>query len=548
MSAFGVSPAFAGPSLRLPGWDAEGWRVSSQRATVESMSTSGAALDRPVEDELAAEESRLAAQAAGGDGAAFATLYERYEQRAYNLCLRITSSPEDAADATQDAFVNVMRRLPQLEGRELAFGSYLFTAARNASYDLIQKRKRAEPTDEIPEDAAPAGPAGGFDPGDPGDDPERSQLLEAQQDEIREANGRLPERQREALALRELESMSYDEIAEIMDMNRNSVAQLISRARVNLRDELRQTALASVAASSEDCERALPLIASAQDGELELGTQQDWLAEHLRACERCAVSVQAMEEAGASYRAWAPVAAAPWLFKETVAKAAEAVGADWSDVERPTSYEDPDATTELPGTGAGVSAGTGGLLGTVGTAAAAQLGEHRRRMAALAAALAAILLLGVLTALADDDSGVSGPGGTPVADEAPAAKPTKGKTSAAILKQRARKRAAARRKANSGDTGTIAILQPDGSVQIVERGGGSQGAGGGGGGQGDSGVVDGGLGVNPPPTSNPVPRPTPDPTPPSSDPTPPSSDPTPPQNPPSGRTCTDPRTGATVPC
>ena len=54
-----------------------------------------------------------------------------------------------AADAVQDAFLNVMRRLPKLEGRDLVFGSYLFTATRNASYDLMQKRKRAEPSDAM---------------------------------------------------------------------------------------------------------------------------------------------------------------------------------------------------------------------------------------------------------------------------------------------------------------------------------------------------------------------------------------------------------------
>ena len=57
----------------------------------------------------------------------------------------------------------------------------------------------------------------GFDPGDPEDDPERNVLLAAGQEEIRAANATLPERQREVLALRELEELSYDEIAEIME-------------------------------------------------------------------------------------------------------------------------------------------------------------------------------------------------------------------------------------------------------------------------------------------------------------------------------------------
>ena len=260
------------------------------------------------------DETALAHAAAAGDGQAFATLYERYEGRAFNLALRITDSRDDAADATQDAFVNVMRRLPEMGDRELNFGSYLFTATRNACYDLIAKRKRADPTDEIPETAAPMAGGGGFgfDPGDPEDDPERGQLLDAQQEEIRAANARLPERQREVLALYELEDMSYDEIAEIMDMNRNSVAQLISRARIKLRDELRGTAMAAIAASTAECEQALPLIAMQDDGQLDADAEKRaWLAAHVAACDTCRLSREAMQEAGASYRCWLPVAAAP---------------------------------------------------------------------------------------------------------------------------------------------------------------------------------------------------------------------------------------------
>jgi RNA polymerase sigma-70 factor (ECF subfamily) len=271
-------------------------------------------------------DEALAARAVAGDGAAFAQLYERYEQRAFNLCYRITGSYDDAADATQEAFLGVLRRLPRMEGRELAFGSYLFTSARNACYDLIERRRRAEPSDELPDDPSP-------EPGDPGDDPDRNVLLEAQQEEVRAANQELPERQREALALRELEDLSYDEIAEIMGMNRNSVAQLISRARINLRDALRGTAMRSIAASSPDCERGLPLLAMSQDGQLDGDTAEArWLGDHLAACGTCRLSREAMQEAGASYRAWVPVAAAPWLLRETLAQAAELVGADWTEV------------------------------------------------------------------------------------------------------------------------------------------------------------------------------------------------------------------------
>ena len=372
-----------------------------------------------------ADDSALAQRAAAGDGDAFAELYERHESRAFNLCYRILGSRDDAADATQEAFVGVLRRLPQLADRDLAFGSYVLTSARNACYDLIERRKRTQPSDEIPESATPmgggvGGGGVGFDPGDPEDDPERKVLLEARTEEIRVANLTLPERQREVLALRELEELSYDEIAELMDMNRNSVAQLISRARINLRDALRGTALASIAASSPDCERALPLIALEQDGQLdEDSNDAGWLGEHLMHCHSCRLGRDAMQEAGVSYRAWAPIAAGPLLFRETMAQAAEHVGADWSET----------IARHEARRGGGAAAAGGGAVGVgagAGSARAAIL-RHRRRDLTLIGVLTCLLVLVVLVGAASDDDPVetvapaSDTGQAVVADEEPAA-------------------------------------------------------------------------------------------------------------------------------
>jgi RNA polymerase sigma factor (sigma-70 family) len=269
-------------------------------------------------------DEALARRAAAGDGDAFATLYDRYERRAYNLCYRITGSAEDAADATQETFMAVLERLPRLEGRELNFGSYLLTAARNASYDVIARRKRVRPAGDIADSAVPVG-AGGDDP----ERPERHALRAAHQEQIRAANESLPPRQREVLALRELEELSYDDVAQVMGMNRNAVAQLISRARINLRDNLRQTALGSVAPASPLCERALPLLALRQDDALE-EEPSAWLAEHLAGCGTCRVRMEAMEEAGVAYRLWLPLVPALWLRGEATAHAAERVGAGWN--------------------------------------------------------------------------------------------------------------------------------------------------------------------------------------------------------------------------
>jgi RNA polymerase sigma factor (sigma-70 family) len=360
---------------------------------------------------LTAAEAALARKAAAGDGAAFATLYDRYESRIYNFCSRLLGSPDDAADATQDAFLKVLQRLPKLEDRDLNFSAYLYTAARNASYDMIGKRKKATPVDEIPEYG---GGQGARDPGDLDIDPERTAMLASAQEEISAANLRLPERQREVLALREIDDKSYDEIAEIMDMNRNSVAQLISRARIKLRDELRGTALASIALSSPECERALPLIAARADGQLKDGDDASWLDSHMAGCDTCKVSEEAMAEAGTSYRGWIPLVPILWLRKDTIAKAAELTGSDWSQV---ANSPRTDAGSSGAGAGQGGAGGAGGTgngaaagaaVGAAGPEAEAgrlkrTLRSRRRAGFALLGALA--LLLGVFVAIVVGDDG-----------------------------------------------------------------------------------------------------------------------------------------------
>ena len=101
-----------------------------------------------------APDGVLLQEAAAGGGASYAALYDRYAEQVYNYCLRLTGSPEDAADATQDAFVNVLGRLHKDDSPVLDFSSYLFAAARNESYALMRRRSRTQLSDEPPERAS----------------------------------------------------------------------------------------------------------------------------------------------------------------------------------------------------------------------------------------------------------------------------------------------------------------------------------------------------------------------------------------------------------
>ena len=269
----------------------------------------------------------LVQEAAAGSGVAYGALYDRYATQVYNYCLRLTDSQEDASDATQEAFVNVLRRLQDDDRPVLEFSSYLFAAARHESYALMRQRTRTHPSDSPP---AERGRVADVDT-----DPERSVLLRDSQDAVRVANAKLAPRHREVLALREVAGRSYEEIGATMGISENAAAQLIWRARAKLREAMTAGTVASVVAMSEECERAQLLLSMVQDGESMEEVDRVWLEEHLDECGSCKTANRLLLEIGASYRLWLPVALFAGMRTETLTRAGELVGADWSHVPTP---------------------------------------------------------------------------------------------------------------------------------------------------------------------------------------------------------------------
>jgi RNA polymerase sigma factor (sigma-70 family) len=140
-----------------------------------------------------------------------------------------------------------------------------------------------------------------------GPDPET--LAGAVARELAAATARLPERQREALALRELLGLDHDRIARVLGVDRSAVAPLLARARLRLRTELRGEG--APPPPCDERERALRTITLRQDGEPVSDADDDWLIEHLGHCVGCARGHAAMLEASVCYRAWRPDADTP---------------------------------------------------------------------------------------------------------------------------------------------------------------------------------------------------------------------------------------------
>jgi hypothetical protein len=143
--------------------------------------------------------------------------------------------------------------------------------------------------------------------------PDPAGLSEAVARELAAATGRLPLAQREALALRELLGLSYDEIAGVAGVPADAVPLLLARARLDLRTELRGAG--EPQPPCDERERALRTIARRQDAEGAPAADEDWLIDHLGHCRGCRQAHAAMLEASACYRAWA----APEVLADPVA-------------------------------------------------------------------------------------------------------------------------------------------------------------------------------------------------------------------------------------
>lgn len=195
------------------------------------------------------EESQLLRAAQSGDRDAFAALMERYEKRVYHQALRLLSSPEDAADVTQEVFFKAWRALPRFQG-DSTFSTWLYRLTDNAAIDLLRREKKRRGEVSLDELTAAGPPLA-----DPAPVPQ--QALEARELRRAVAQGltRLSDEHRRALVLRELNGLSYDQIAHIMGVPAGTVKSRIARARLALAKILRESGNFSAAPSSNDMER-----------------------------------------------------------------------------------------------------------------------------------------------------------------------------------------------------------------------------------------------------------------------------------------------------
>lgn len=193
-------------------------------------------------DNTATDEPRRIEAARKGDLDAFNWLVLQYQTRVYNLCLRMLSDPDEAADATQEAFLNAYKAMSRFKGE--GFRTWILRIATNACLDMLRSRKRKPSvsidswgsSDDGEETLEPL-PIADLDPSI---DPEGSALRAETINTIQAGLDTLPEDQRTVLVLVDVQNLSYEEAASITGANLGTVKSRVNRARTRLREYLKE--------------------------------------------------------------------------------------------------------------------------------------------------------------------------------------------------------------------------------------------------------------------------------------------------------------------
>ena len=175
-----------------------------------------------------------------GSPTAFRELFDRYHQRAFAVALGVVKNRQDALDIVQEAFIKVHKHIHNFQGSS-SFYTWLYRIVMNLSIDQVRrtkKRRDLDYDDSVGRDPQQGGDVGALQPGmldaNPGKTVMRKELTTA----IERALQTLPEYHRAVILLRELEGLSYDEIADVLDVPKGTVMSRLFHARKKLQSAL----------------------------------------------------------------------------------------------------------------------------------------------------------------------------------------------------------------------------------------------------------------------------------------------------------------------
>jgi RNA polymerase sigma factor (sigma-70 family) len=318
-------------------------------------------------------DERLIALTRRGQHAAFETLCARYQSRLLSFCRHMLASREDAEDVLQEVFAAAFNAVLADE-RAINVRPWLYRIARNRSLNHL-RRASAVGVDSMDVHFADHGMSTG----------DRVLRRESFRELIADVH-ELPETQRTALLLREIDALSYEQIALAMDTTVPSVKSLLVRARISLAE--------AAEARKLSCEQVRLELGEMAEGLIKLSTPA---RRHVRGCERCAFFKKQLKHNNQALAAIMPVAPLLLLKKLLLTKLGSTASAGGAHVAGGAGATVGAGATATVGAGAvaGVgAAGGGGVAGGLLTAGAGAIAT--KAVAGLAAA--AIVTAGAVAA------------------------------------------------------------------------------------------------------------------------------------------------------
>jgi RNA polymerase sigma-70 factor, ECF subfamily len=182
-----------------------------------------------------ADDQHLVKAAQAGDRRAFQALYQRYERKVFAVAYGFLRNQEDALDVLQEAFIKVHRYLPNFEGQS-SFYTWLYRIVANLCIDHLRRsgRKRdVEFDDRLRHDGQNQGSAnlGSLTAlGDPSAAVKNKEILAAVQDSL----GKLSDKHRAVIVMRELQGLSYADMAKAMSCSKGTIMSRLFHARRNM--------------------------------------------------------------------------------------------------------------------------------------------------------------------------------------------------------------------------------------------------------------------------------------------------------------------------
>jgi RNA polymerase sigma-70 factor (ECF subfamily) len=188
------------------------------------------------------DDSSLVEAAKAGDAGAFKALVVRYQRKVYAVALGIVKDPDLAWDVAQEAFVRVHRHLPEFKG-DSTFSTWVYRIALHLAIDAVRKERRSQKDDVDDLQDVDLGDAGeGILSSSLGQDPAQNLLRRELAGRIEAALADLPVIHREILVLREVEGLSYEELAARLGIQKGTVMSRLFHARKKMQAALAEYA------------------------------------------------------------------------------------------------------------------------------------------------------------------------------------------------------------------------------------------------------------------------------------------------------------------